>query len=51
MAVPGVRPLGGGSWVCTGPWSWWGRAWAVGGSLPDPHRRDLEPEGAAGKVT
>lgn len=47
MAMPGARPLGGGSWVCTGPRSWRGRAGAVGGSLPDPRRRDLEPEGAA----
>lgn len=51
MAKPGARPLGGGSWICTGPQSWRGRAWVVGGSLPDPRRRYLEPEGAAGKVT
>lgn len=49
MAKPGVRPLSGGSWVCTGPWGWRGRAQAEGGSLPDPCRRDLESKGAAGE--
>lgn len=49
MAMLGARPLGRERWVCTGPPGWRGRVWAEGGSLPEPCRRDLEPEGAAGE--
>lgn len=48
-AMPGARHLAREGWVCTGPRGWRGRAWGLGGSLPDPRRPDLEPEGAAGE--